>query len=69
MNILVEKGGAAGREELAAVVLALNTIMAEQGSSYPAWQQAAIREALGAPPARCAADVGELSPGVPAVFS
>ncbi len=69
VNILVEKGGPASHEELAAIVLALSGIMAEHGRSYPPWQQAALREGLGAPPARCAADVGELSPGVPAVFS
>ncbi|MDP8931959.1 MAG: hypothetical protein M3O70_26160 [Actinomycetota bacterium] len=68
VNVVVERGGEASPEELAAIVLALSAITAEEGQTHPSWQQAALREALGAPPARCAADVAELSPGVPAVF-
>lgn len=68
MNILIERGGKASPEELAAILLALTAIVPEEGGSHPAWQQAALREGLGAPAAQCAADVSELSPGVPAVF-
>ncbi|MDP8960154.1 MAG: hypothetical protein M3N32_00750 [Actinomycetota bacterium] len=69
MNVVVERGGAASPEELAAIVLALSAMMAEKGQTHPPWQQAALREALGAPPARCAADLVEPSPGVPAVLA
>ncbi|MFN2556466.1 MAG: hypothetical protein ABR592_06250 [Nitriliruptorales bacterium] len=67
-SIVVERGGEASPEELAAIVSALSAVVPERGWLRPAWQQAALREALGASPARCAPDVTEPSPGVPAVL-
>lgn len=67
MNILIERGGAASPEELAAILLALSAIVPDKGRPNPAWQQAALREALGAPAAQSAADVAE-PPGVPPVL-
>ncbi|MDQ4131278.1 MAG: hypothetical protein M3133_09895 [Actinomycetota bacterium] len=68
LRIVVERGGEASAEELAAISSALTEIVPDRAVSHPAWQRAALREALGAPPARCAADVAEPSPGVPAVL-
>ncbi len=77
-SIVVERGGETSHEELAAILLALTAILPETatsgrrragtGLSQPGWKQAALREALGGPVARCASDVAEPSPGVPPVF-
>ncbi|MDQ4129453.1 MAG: hypothetical protein M3133_00425 [Actinomycetota bacterium] len=68
LRIVVERGGEASAEELAAITSALTAIVPDRAVSHPAWQQAALREALGASPARCAPDLAEPSPGLPPVL-